>query len=331
MKMNLSEARYYTAVEDGLVQCELCPVCCKIAPGRHGRCGVRRNKEGKLYSEIYNRVTSMAVDPIEKKPLYHFHPDSQIFSIGTLGCNFKCQFCQNWQISQSGAPTHFLSSDQAIKTAVKNNSFGISYTYNEPLIWFEYVLETSKLARANGLKNVLVTNGYINKEPLMELLPFIDAMNIDIKSFNAEYYSTKLGGNLDIIKRNITTCAKHTHIELTNLIIPGDTDSKEEITALVDWVASISIDIPMHFSRYFPNFHYTSPPTPMETLSMAYEIASQKLNYVYLGNIRDGKYSNTYCPNCKNLLIERIGYTTHIKGLTNGKCSKCTNPIKIVR
>jgi len=329
--MNLSEARYYTAIEDGLIQCELCPVCCKIAPGRHGRCGVRRNKEGKLYSEIYNRVTSMAVDPIEKKPLYHIHPNSQIFSIGTLGCNLKCQFCQNWQISQSGAPTHLLSSDQAVKTAIKNNSFGISYTYNEPLIWFEYVLETSKLARANGLKNVLVTNGYINKEPLMELLPFIDAMNIDIKSFNAEYYSTKLGANLDIIKRNITICVKHTHIELTNLVIPGDNDSEEEITALVDWIASISIDIPMHFSKYFPNFHYTSPPTSMETLSMAYEIASKKLHYVYLGNVRDGKYSNTYCPNCKNLLIERAGYTTHIKGLTDGKCSKCSNSIKIVR
>jgi len=329
--MNLQEARYYTTIEDGLIQCELCPVRCRIAPGRYGRCGVRRNKEGKLYSEIYNRVTSTAVDPIEKKPLYHFHPDSDIFSIGTLGCNFKCQFCQNWQISQSGAPTHYLSSDQAVKTATKNNSFGIAYTYNEPLIWFEYVLETSKLARANGLKNVLVTNAYINKEPLMELLPLIDAMNIDLKSFNPEYYSTKLGGNLEIIKENIKTCSKHTHIELTNLIIPGDNDSQAEITAMVDWVASLSIDIPMHFSRYFPNFHYTIQPTPMDTLMKAYEIASKKLNYVYLGNFRDGKYSNTYCPNCKNLIIERIGYTTHIKGLSNGKCSKCSNPIKIVR
>ncbi len=328
--MKLHEASYYISVEEGIVQCELCPVLCSIAPGRHGRCGVRRNKEGKLYSEIYNRVTSVAVDPIEKKPLYHFHPDSNILSLGTLGCNFKCQFCQNWQISQSGAPTHYLTSEQAIKTALKNNSFGIAYTYNEPLIWFEYVLDTSKLAKENDLKNVLVTNGYINKEPLTELLPFIDAMNIDIKSFNPDFYSTKIGGKLEIIKENIKLCAKSTHIELTNLLIPGDNDSKEEIEALVDWVASISVDIPMHFSRYYPNFHYTTPPTPFETLSTAYETASKKLHYVYLGNVRDGKYLNTYCPQCKNLIIERSGYITHIKGLKDGKCSQCSTPIKIV-
>jgi len=283
----MHEALYYEKLGDKKVRCHLCPYECIIADGKKGACGVRINKSGTLFSEVYGKTTSIALDPIEKKPLYHYHPGEHILSLGTKGCNLHCEFCQNWHISQElDAPTRAITSEEIIEKAKEAGSFGIAYTYNEPFIWYEFVLDTAKLARKNGLENVLVTNGFVNMAPLEEILPFIDAMNIDLKSFNEEFYSKickgKLRPVLDVIRRSAKSC----HVELTTLIIPTLNDSEEELTQLVDWIYdNVGPEVPLHFSRYFPCYKMTLPPTPIETLKMAERIAKGKLKHVYLGNV----------------------------------------------
>jgi len=283
----MKEALYYKKEHDK-VRCLLCPNCCLIAEDKKGRCGVRVNKQGKLYSEIYNRVTSVALDPIEKKPLYHYHRGEYILSLGTKGCSFVCPWCQNWTISQDRtAPTEAITTDEVIGKAKQTGSFGIAYTYNEPFIWFEFVLECCKKAHDNGLENVFVTNGYINKDPFNEILPYIDAMNIDVKSIDEDFYKKYCLGALAPVLENVKTAkAKGIHIELTNLIIPTLNDSKETLEELVDWmVENVGCNVPLHFSRYFPCYKTSIPPTPIATLKMAKEIAEKKLKYVYLGNV----------------------------------------------
>jgi pyruvate formate lyase activating enzyme len=283
----MKEALYYQK-EDNKVRCLLCPNDCLIADGKKGRCGVRVNKEGKLYSEIYNRVTSVALDPIEKKPLYHYHSGEYILSLGTKGCNFACPWCQNWAISQdSSTPTEEITADDVVRKAKELHSFGIAYTYNEPFIWFEFVLECCKIAKDNRLENVFVTNGYVNKEPLNEILPYTDAMNVDVKSIDEEFYRKYCLGKLAPVLENIKTAKKKkVHIEITNLVIPTLNDSKENFEKLADWVAdNAGMDTPLHFSRYFPCYKFSLPPTPISTLKLAKEIADKKLKYVYLGNI----------------------------------------------
>jgi len=282
----MKEALYYKE-ENGNIRCLLCPNDCLIAGGKRGLCSVRINKEGRLYSEIYNRVTSVALDPIEKKPLYHYRRGEYILSLGTKGCNFACPWCQNWQISQDmGTPTSEITAEEAIRRAKEAGSFGIAYTYNEPFIWFEFVLECSKKAKSSGLKNVFVTNGYINKGPFAEILPYIDAMNVDVKSIDEGFYKKYCLGRLAPVLENVKTAKeKGVHIEITNLVIPGLNDSKEDLEGLVSWIAgNIGRDVPLHFSRYFPCHKFSSPPTPVSTLQMAKEIAGKKLKYVYLGN-----------------------------------------------
>lgn len=283
----MHEALYYEKLANDLVRCHLCPHNCKIPLDKTGICGVRKNIKGSLHSLIYNQVTSIALDPIEKKPLYHFHPGEFILSLGTKGCNFKCLFCQNWQISQClDCPTEAISSQEVVKRAKEINSFGIAYTYNEPFIWFEFVIETAQLAKENGLKNVLVTNGFVNKEPLFEILPLIDAMNIDLKSIDDEFYKKICGGRLGPVLFTIKESAKRCHIELTNLLIPQLNDSDDKIASLVDWVyENVGSEVPLHFSRYFPCFKMDSPPTPMERLKRAESIAKKKLRFVYIGNV----------------------------------------------
>lgn len=283
----MKEALYYEKLEAKSVHCHLCPYNCVIQDGRRGACGVRLNEGGTLYSEVYGKTTSVALDPIEKKPLYHFHPGEYILSLGTKGCNFHCDFCQNWHISQNlSVPTEDITPEEVVREAQKVKSFGVAYTYNEPFIWYEFVLETAKLARKAGLANVLVTNGYVNMPPLEEILPFIDAMNIDLKSFNDDFYRKICKGSLqpvlDVIKRSAQAC----HVELTNLLIPGLNDSEEEIKKMVDWIyENTGADTPLHFSRYFPCYKMNISPTPVETLKMAERIAKKKLKRVYLGNI----------------------------------------------
>lgn len=283
----MKEALHYEKLEAKKVNCHLCPYECTIASGRKGACGVRVNKDGILYSEVYGKTTGIALDPIEKKPLYHYHPGEHILSIGTKGCNFHCDFCQNWHISQVlDAPTTDITSEEVIRKAEQVKSFGIAYTYNEPFIWYEFVFDTAKLAKKSGLENVLVTNGFVNLEPLEQMLPYIDAMNIDLKALDENFYIKICKGRmrpvLEVIKRSVKSC----HVELTNLIIPTLNDSEEMIRKMVDWIYdNVGPEVPLHISRYFPCYNMSIPPTPVETLEMAGDIARKKLKYVYLGNM----------------------------------------------
>ncbi len=248
---------------------------------------MRRNIGGKLYSLVYGETTSVSLDPVEKKPLYHFHPGENILSLGTKGCNFKCPFCQNWAISQDlEVQTRKITPQWVVDKAGECKSFGIAYTYNEPFIWYEFVLDTAKLAKKNGLENVLVTNGYVNPKPLEEMLPFIGAMNIDLKSIDDEFYRKYCKGSLDPVLYTIKTSVKACHVELTNLVIPGLNDSEEDFKRLVDWIYdNAGADVPLHFSRYFPCYKLDLPITSKETLEKAYKIAKKKLRNVYLGNV----------------------------------------------
>jgi pyruvate formate lyase activating enzyme len=273
------------------VLCEICPHGCSIEEGHTGFCGARGNVDGKVTAINYGRVTSVALDPIEKKPLHRFMPGSYILSVGSFGCNLRCPFCQNCDISMADgktAETYDMTPEQLVDKALTlrpRGNIGIAYTYNEPLIGYEFVYDCAVLAHQRGLKNVLVTNGYICEKPLKEILPFIDAMNIDLKGFTDAFYK-KLSGDLEAVKRSIAESAKSCHVEVTTLIIPGENDGADEMAALSGWLATVSPDIPLHLSRFFPRYKYKDKsPTPPETLYTLREIALQHLKYVYLGNI----------------------------------------------
>ncbi len=328
--MSKKEARYYL-LEGNKLRCLLCPNRCLIAEGKLGRCLGRKNIDGKLFALNYGEVVSMAVDPIEKKPLYHFYPGAEVFSVATYGCNLLCPFCQNWQISQEIAPSRFIPPEELTDLVKKSGVNLISYTYNEPLIWFEYLLDAGRLMKAAGIKNVLVTNGMINLEPLNELLPLIDAMNIDLKSIRPEFYRNFIKGDLKTVLATIEIARKSCHVELTNLLIPGKNDSEEELRELVDFVASLGKGTVLHFSRYFPHHRAQEPATPFETLKMAAEIAKEKLDYVYLGNIHIGaEYRDTFCPQCRAVLVERSGYIGRLVAVKDGKCRRCGRKVDII-
>jgi len=324
MAHELIEARYWDALEGDRVQCRLCPQLCTIPNGGRGLCLGRVNREGTLYARSFGECVSVSMDPVEKKPLYHVCPGKQILSIATYGCNLSCEFCQNWTISQTEASTEFLSPERIVSLARKNGSFGIAYTYTEPIIWYEYLLATGDMAHATGLKNVLVTNGIINEEPLKELLPFVDAMNVDLKSMRPEFYRELCHvDGLEAVQRTIRTAHEESFVEVTCLLIAGKNDSEDELREFVDFIASVSPSIPVHFSRYFPNYKMDGPPTPMESLERAERIAREKLNYVYLGNIGLDVDSNTYCPDDGHLLVRRTGYSTEVVGVRDGRCEQC--------
>lgn len=286
----MHEAMFYQPKEKGLLFCELCPKGCSIREGHKGFCRVRENQNGVLYTLNYGKVSSYALDPMEKKPLYHFYPGTLILSLGTVGCNLRCGFCQNWQIAHGDPQTLNLTPEQAVELALQQRAqglpcTGLAYTYSEPFMWYEYVYDTSRLAREAGLKNVMVTNGYVREKPLKKLLPYIDAMNIDVKGFTDGYYRENCVGQLGPVKQTVAIAQEKCHVELTTLLVPGLNDSSEEINELVDWVASLNPAIPVHFSRYFPNYKFDLPPTPLATMQQAQEIAQKKLKYVHLGNV----------------------------------------------
>jgi len=318
-------ARYWDK-QDDVITCRLCPHGCRIRPDHVGRCGVRRQREGVLSAETYGLISSMALDPIEKKPLFHVKPGSEVLSIGSAGCNMRCLYCQNWSISQTLPPLSALTPEELLAEALNVRCAGIAYTYNEPLMNFEYVLECAKLARRNGLLNVLVTNGYIMPEPRSELLPWIDALNIDIKGIRPEYYRRFCGATLEPVLDTIRAAMKTSHVELTNLIVTGGNDTAEDITALVDWVASVSPEIPLHFSRYFPQYEWHEPPTQPEILHKALEIGRSKLKWVYVGNL-PGEDDSTYCPDCRTRLIARHGYQVSGVSMVQGRCPQCHRPV----
>lgn len=330
MKPELVEVKYYTKEKDK-VKCLICPNYCLIAEGKVGRCLGRKNISGKLYVINYGQVISMALDPIEKKPLYHFYPGSKIISVATYGCNLLCPFCQNWEISHQVVQGRYYEPKNLLDATMRPDSIGISYTYTEPLIWFEYLMDICPLVKKAGLQNVLVTNGMINEEPLQELLPYIDAMNIDLKSIRPEFYNDFIKGNLAAVLNTIKIAKTACHIELTNLLIPTKNDSIDDMTELVNFVASLGRDTVLHFSRYFPNYKLNIPATSTETLSRAYEIAKKKLDYVYIGNVTGlANGNNTYCPKCSNLLIARGYFSAKIKGIKDGACNQCSRKVDIV-
>ncbi|NPV49824.1 MAG: AmmeMemoRadiSam system radical SAM enzyme [Candidatus Methanofastidiosum sp.] len=328
----MREALFYKK-EDGNIRCLLCPHVCLIGPNERGKCRVRINLDGRLNTLVYGESESekhyFHVDPIEKKPLYHFYPGSYSLSFGTPGCNLFCENCQNYTLSQSNSgdiKDHFLKPEKIVELAKAYDCKSISYTYTEPTIFYEYLIDTSKIAKKEGIKNVWVTNGFINPNPLKEALPFIDAMNIDLKSFSEDFYQKVCGGRLRPVLETIKKASKETHIEITNLLIPTLNDSDEEITKIVDFVSGLSNEIPLHFSAYRPMYKMNKEPTPINTIFRAKEIAEKRLKYVYLGNIPTN--NDTICPNCKSTVIKR-DYKVKIS-LMDEKCPICNTKIPII-
>ncbi len=319
----MKEARYYRKETNEKVQCLLCPHICMIEEGAQGKCRSRVNHKGILYTENYGNTISLSIDPIEKKPLYHYYPGSQILSLGPNSCNFSCAFCQNYEISQFEVNTMHISPVQLCEKVLATKARQVAFTYTEPLMWFEYIMDCAPLFKEAGIRIVMVSNGFINPEPLQELLPIVDAWNIDLKSMDDEFYEKICGAHVAPVLKTISSVASVSHLEITNLLIPGKNDSTEQIESLVDWVAALNPDIPLHFSRYFPRFKMKEQPTPEKTLNTAYKIAIKKLHYVYVGNIAQHESFNTSCFNCKALLLERMGYATRNEGLDGDRCRKC--------
>lgn len=324
-------AAFSELLRNGQVACHLCPAECRLTVGKHGNCASRSNQNNVLVTDNYGEAVSVAVDPIEKKPLYHFYPGSRILSTGPNCCNLGCTFCQNWGISQQKADTTYVSPDQLVQLAKRERSIGIAFTYTEPMIWFEYIMDVAPLARAAGLKIVLVSNGYLNPEPLDALISITDAFNIDLKGIRDRFYihlcKGKLGPVLDNIRR---IAASGCHLEVTNLIIPGENDSDQDISDLVDFVASVSGKIPLHFSAYHPDYKLSRPPTPPATLFRARELALKKLDYVYVGNLGADEFNDTGCLGCGEVLVKRAGFRASMPGLRDGNCSHCGRKADII-
>ena len=325
--MNSPLARYAETIE-GKVRCVLCPHRCLLENGKVGICRVRRNEGGRMVIPFYGVLSSVAVDPIEKKPLYHFYPGSRIFSIGFYGCNFRCPFCQNYTISQHTEESALQTSPTTIvREALQSGSFGIAYTYSEPLVHFEYLMDTAKEARNAGLKNVLVSNGYLNPEPTEELLPLLDAANIDLKAWSEDFYRREVKGSLQPVLEFIRRAAGRIHLEVTTLVIPGVNDDPDEIEEAARFLASLNRKIPYHLTCYFPRYKYSVRPTQEKDLYPLMERARKHLDFVYAGNTGGGTV--TLCPSCGQEVIRRIGYFTRVVGGKNGRCSRCGEQIYI--
>lgn len=283
----MKTALYAGSSGDGLVVCGLCPHHCRLLPGEGGLCRARRNHDGVLTAESYGKVTAISLDPVEKKPLRHFYPGRQILSLGSYGCNLCCPFCQNHEISMQQAPARDISprqvADYSLSLADQGN-IGVAYTYNEPLVGYEFVLDCARLIHQQGQKNVLVTNGFISREPLLRLLKYIDAMNIDLKGFQADFYR-RLGGDVEQVRRTIVLAAQRCHLEVTTLIVPNCNDSEEEMDTLAKWLSGVSPDIPLHISRFFPRYEMMeAAATPVERVHTLADVARRHLTYVYPGN-----------------------------------------------
>jgi pyruvate formate lyase activating enzyme len=334
-KTSLVEAKYYKRLEGKEIQCLLCPHKCVVSKGDRGECGVRENRNGSYYTLTYGRPCALHVDPIEKKPLFHVLPGSRVYSLATAGCNLSCLFCQNWQISQAlpeEVKYENRSPDEIVRMAIDLNCPLIAYTYSEPTIFFEYMLAIAKKAHDKGLINTCHSNGFINPEPLSELSKFMSAANIDLKGFTETYYSQVCGGELQPVLKSLKQIKKRgIHLELTNLVVPTKNDQMNNIRKMCKWINSeLGPDVPLHFSRFYPRYKLRNiPPTPVKILEEAREVAMQEgLNFVYIGNLQPGhKAENTYCPNCKKIIIERRGYIVKRNKLKGGKCPNCSQSI----
>jgi pyruvate formate lyase activating enzyme len=313
---------------NGQAACDLCPVGCRLREGQTGPCGTRANLGGAMTPLHYGRIATAAMDPIEKKPLFHFHPGSDILSVAAPGCNLHCAFCQNWNLSQQhDAPTRPATAGDLVEAAITQGSVGIAFTYSEPLVWFEFVRDTARAARAAGLATVLVTNGYLNPAPLEELLPLIDAANIDLKAMDDRFYRricrAQLAPVLDSIRRFV---AAGVHVELTNLVIPGHNDDDASLTTLIDFVEGLGRPIPLHFSAYHPAWRLEAPATPRATLLRAHQLASRRLDWVYVGNVATDQGRDSRCPRCATLLVDRTGYRGVCHLTPDATCPACGAP-----
>jgi len=326
----------YEKIGDKKVQCNLCAHRCKINEGKKGICLVRENRDGTLYTLVYGRTISQHVDPIEKKPLFNFYPGTTAYSIATVGCNFKCQFCQNWEISQMVRDEHLIMGNEAspeliVENAKKYGSKSIAYTYTEPTIFFEYAYDTAKLAHEVDIKNVFVTNGYMTEEAIKKIESYLDAANVDLKSFSDDFYRKLCGAKLQPVLDALKLMKKlGIWVEVTTLIIPTLNDSSEELREIAKFIVNeLGEGTPWHISRFYPAYNLTDkPPTPIETIHKAREIGlNEGLKYVYEGNVPGSTGENTYCPNCKNLIIERWGYQIINKATKGGKCPYCESRI----
>jgi len=334
---------FYKKLNNEEIQCLACANQCQIKNNQTGICSVRKNENGKLKLLVDNRPIAINLDPIEKKPLFHFFPRTEIFSFGTFGCNFRCAFCQNWDISQITKGKNNLESfltaltelwppQKIVNYCLENKIPAIAYTYNEPTIFIEYALETMILAHKNGLKNVFVSNGYQSEITIKEIVPYLDAINIDLKSMNEKFYQKICGAHLDPVLKNIKTFyQKGVWIELTTLLIPNENDSEKELKEIAQFIAHIDKNIPWHISRFFPAYQMENyPATSMEKLKLAYQIGKENgLNFVYVGNITQSSMENTFCPQCNAILVSRDGYNIKISdNFKKGQCLKCGAKIK---
>jgi len=325
----------YKKLSGEKVQCILCAHRCIIRSGKFGFCGIRQNINGTLYTYTYAAAAAAHIDPIEKKPLYHFFPGSSAFSVAAPGCNFRCPFCQNWQISQQSMnngnkieSAELLPAD-IVENAKHNHCKNISYTYTEPTIFFEYAYDTAKIAKKNGIYNSFITNGYMTEEALRTIHPYLDAANIDLKAFKDTSYKKICKASLNPVLDTMRLMKKlGIWIEITTLVVPGMNDSTEELRDIAAFIAGISKDIPWHISRFYPDYNYTDiPPTPLETLKKAESIGKEQgLIYIYIGNVFE-EGENTYCPNCGKLLIKRTGFTVMENYIENSRCRHCNTKI----
>jgi pyruvate formate lyase activating enzyme len=331
------EARLYKKVEGDTVNCMLCPHRCVIKEGKSGICGIRINEKGTLYAAAYGRISAEAVDPIEKKPLFHFLPGTYSYSLGGVGCNFRCEHCQNWHISRSNlvdGNLRSLSPEEGVSRALSSGSRSISWTYNEPSIWHEYPLDMGKLAKETGLATIYVTNGYITEEGLREAATMLDAFRVDLKAFSDDFYRKVCGGHLQpVLDSTILAKELGLHIETVTLVIPGLNDAPDEVDHLIRWVIeNLGPDTPMHFTRFHPDYKMREPhATPIRTLEKIYERAKELgLHYPYLGNVQGHPYEHTYCPVCGEVQIERSGYNTWYRSMEGDRCTACGEHIPYV-
>ena len=326
----IKEAMLWEKAGKGKVHCLLCAHSCKIEDDSYGFCGMRQNRDGELYTYAYGSVIANHVDPIEKKPLYHFLPGTTAYSIATIGCNFRCSFCQNWTISQLSARSedmegYEMKPEEIVGEAERNGCKSISYTYTEPTVFFEYAYDTARIAKKKGIANTFVTNGYMTKEAIEKIKPYLDAANIDLKFFTDKSYSKICGGKLQPVLDSINNMRDAgIWVEVTTLIVPGENDSEKELRGIAKFLSETGKDIPWHISRFHPDYKYTSSyPTPIETIKKAKEIGQEEgLKYVYIGNVPT--HGETICHGCGKVMIDRSGFTAEIlEDFDQGKCTSC--------
>jgi pyruvate formate lyase activating enzyme len=335
-------ADFWKPLDGGEVACLLCPHRCRLAPGRKGICKVRINEDGRLSHPFYGAISGAGMDPVEKKPLYHFMPGSKVFSIGFVGCNLRCPFCQNWDISQStDSSVKQMKPSELVDAAERASSASIAYTYSEPSVHFEFVHDCMRAARAAGIRNILVTNGCLLPEPAAELLSLTDAANVDLKCWSAERYRKELGGDFDAVLSFIREASARCHLEVTTLVVPGLSDAAGDIAAIAGFLASLDPDIPLHLSAYHPAWRHRAPATDPDSILALAGIARRSLRYVYVGNVA-GIEAETRCGGCGSLLVRRRGYTVSVPGITahqaeggdgrpsRASCSNCGIRVPII-